>query len=45
MAIWLGFCSTRAKIGGKRLVSEKNFHEMFRPQALVPDDQFYPTAN
>ena len=44
MALWLGFLLDDGQVGGKRLVSEKNFHELFRPQALVPDDQFYPTA-
>ncbi|SFN48786.1 serine hydrolase [Dokdonella immobilis] len=44
MALWLAFLLDDGQAGGKRLVSEKNFHELFRPQALVPDEQFYPTA-
>lgn len=44
MARWLAFLLAEGHVDGKRLVSEKNFREMFRPQALVPQDEFYPTA-
>ncbi|HET9032085.1 MAG TPA: serine hydrolase domain-containing protein [Dokdonella sp.] len=39
MSRWLAFLLADGQIDGKRLLSEKNFHEMFRPQVLIPEDQ------
>lgn len=44
MARWMNFLLAGGQWDGKRLLSEANFREMFKPQALVPASQFYPTA-
>jgi CubicO group peptidase (beta-lactamase class C family) len=44
MARWLGFLLAGGEVDGNRLVSERNFQEMFRPQVLVPPSEFYPSA-
>ncbi len=44
MARWLAFLLADGQVDGKRLVSEKNFRELFAPQVLVPAEEFYPTA-
>lgn len=44
MARWLAFLLDDGQVGGKRLVSQDNFDEMFKPQAIVPPGEFYPTA-
>jgi hypothetical protein len=41
MARWLRFVLDSDRVGGNRLVSAAAFHEMFKPQAIVPVD-FYP---
>ncbi|HOX71325.1 MAG TPA: serine hydrolase [Dokdonella sp.] len=43
MARWMNFLLAGGEVDGKALVSEKNFQEMFRPQALAAGE-FYPTA-
>jgi CubicO group peptidase (beta-lactamase class C family) len=44
MARWMGFLLAGGEVDGRRLVSEQNFREMFRPQVLVPAAEFYPSA-
>lgn len=44
MGNWLQFLLAGGQYNGKRLVSEKNFREMFSPQAFVPPDDFYPST-
>jgi CubicO group peptidase (beta-lactamase class C family) len=44
MAKWIRFLLDSGKVGGRRLVSAENFAELFRPQQIVGDDEFYPTA-
>lgn len=47
MTRWLRFLLTGGRVpgpGGRRLVSENAFAELFAPQALVGADEFYPTA-
>jgi CubicO group peptidase (beta-lactamase class C family) len=43
-ARWMRFLLDSGRVGGRRLVSEASFRELFRPQAFVPAEQFYPTA-
>jgi hypothetical protein len=43
MAKWMQFVLDGGVAGGKRLLSERTFAELFRPQAIVPDTQ-YPTT-
>lgn len=43
-AKWLGFLLNDGCAGGKRLVSSANFHELLKPQVMVPANEFYPTA-
>jgi CubicO group peptidase (beta-lactamase class C family) len=42
-ARWLQFLLAEGDAGGKRLVSEAGFRELFKPQVLAPAD-FYPTT-
>lgn len=44
MARWARFLLDSARVGGKRLISAPGYAELFRPQALVPEDEFYPTT-
>lgn len=44
MGNWLQFLLAGGQYKEKRLVSEKNFHELFSPQALVPANNFYPST-
>lgn len=44
MGHWLRFLLASGEYNGKRLVSEKSFHELFSPQALVPVNDFYPST-
>jgi hypothetical protein len=43
MAKWMQFVLDGGVAGGKRLLSERTFAELFRPQAIVPETQ-YPTT-
>jgi len=43
-ARWLRFLLDSGRVRGVRLVSERNFRELFRPQAFVGPGEFYPTA-
>ena len=45
MSLWLRFLlAGGVTSSGERLLEEATVEELFRPQALVPRDQFYPTA-
>jgi CubicO group peptidase (beta-lactamase class C family) len=44
MTRWIRFLLDSGRVGGRRLVSEASFRELFRPQTIVEPDQFYPTA-
>ncbi|MDH3225410.1 MAG: beta-lactamase family protein, partial [Gemmatimonadota bacterium] len=45
MSKWLRFLLTEGETAdGVRLLTEETVEELFRPQALVPRSQFYPTA-
>ncbi len=41
---WLRFLLDSARVNGKRLLKAETFAELFKPQAMVPPSQFYPTA-
>lgn len=41
---WMRFLLDSGRVDGRRLVSEANFRELFRPQHIVPAGEFYPTA-
>lgn len=40
---WVQFLLNDGKIGDNTLISRANFDELFKPQQMVPEDQFYPT--
>ncbi len=44
MSIWMRFLLDSTRLGGKRMLSPKSLAELFAPQILVDDKQFYPTA-
>lgn len=44
MAKWMRFLLDSGKVNGTRLVSERNFAELFRAQAAGPESGFYPTS-
>jgi CubicO group peptidase (beta-lactamase class C family) len=44
MAKWMRFLLDSGRVNGTRLVSERNFHELFRPQVVGPPGGFYPTS-
>jgi CubicO group peptidase (beta-lactamase class C family) len=45
MTRWLRFLLAGGRLpDGRRLISEGAFAELFAPQALVPADEFYPSA-
>ncbi len=44
VARWMRFLLDSGRVNGTRLVSEVNFRELMRPQAIVPASEFYPTA-
>lgn len=41
---WVNCMLDSSKFAGGRLLSAKTWTEMFKPQVLVPANQFYPTA-
>lgn len=40
---WLRFLLDSGRVGGQRLISERSFGELFKPQVIVPAAQFYPS--
>jgi CubicO group peptidase (beta-lactamase class C family) len=44
MAKWMRFLLDSGRVNGTRLVSERNFHELFKPQVIGPPEGFYPTS-
>ncbi|MCB9080135.1 MAG: serine hydrolase [Lewinellaceae bacterium] len=44
MAKWMLFVLDSARVNGQRLLSPESYGEWLRPQAIIPQDQFYPTA-
>lgn len=44
MAKWTMFLLDSAKVDGQRLLQEKTWLELFKPQTIIPQNQFYPTT-
>jgi CubicO group peptidase (beta-lactamase class C family) len=44
MTKWIRFLLNEGKAAGQELVSDATFREFFRPQIVIPVEQFYPTA-
>lgn len=44
MSRWMQFLLDSGKVGGKRLLQPATYAELFKPQVMVPPDEFYPTA-
>ena len=44
MARWARFLLDSGRVNGKRLISTDAFAQLFAPQVIVPDSQFYPTT-
>jgi CubicO group peptidase (beta-lactamase class C family) len=44
IAIWMQCMIDSSKYNGGRLLSAKSWTEMFKPQVMVPPNEFYPTA-
>lgn len=42
-AKWLRFLLDSGRVGGRRLVSEASYRELFKPQVMVPASEFYPS--
>jgi CubicO group peptidase (beta-lactamase class C family) len=43
MTKWMLFIQDSAKLNGKRLIKAETFAEFFKPQAIIPPNEFYPT--
>jgi CubicO group peptidase (beta-lactamase class C family) len=41
---WMQFIQDSTKLNGKRLLKAETFAELFKPQALIPPNDFYPTT-
>ncbi|HEY2848780.1 MAG TPA: serine hydrolase [Gemmatimonadaceae bacterium] len=44
MAKWMRFLLDSGRVHGTRLVSQRNFAELFRAQVVGPEEGFYPTS-
>jgi len=40
---WVMFMLDSATVNGKKLLKAETYNELFKPQAMVTDEQFYPT--
>jgi CubicO group peptidase (beta-lactamase class C family) len=40
---WMKFLQDSARINGQRLIKAETFTELFKPQSIVPPNEFYPT--
>jgi CubicO group peptidase (beta-lactamase class C family) len=43
MTHWMQFLQDSARINGQRLIKAETFAELFKPQSIVPPNEFYPT--
>lgn len=41
---WMKFLLDSGRVNGKPLIQPATFEELFKPQVIVPLDEFYPTA-
>jgi len=44
MAKWMQFLLDSAKVGGQRVLEIETYQELFKPQLIIPKEQFYPTT-
>jgi len=44
MSRWMRFLLDSGRVGGKKLLQPATYAELFKPQVMVPADEFYPTA-
>jgi CubicO group peptidase (beta-lactamase class C family) len=44
MARWMLFMLDTARVDGQQILQPETWAELFKPQALIPKDQFYPTV-
>lgn len=44
MAKWMQFLLDTAQINGKALLEPSTHQELFKPQIIIPQEQFYPTT-
>jgi len=42
---WMRFLLDSARVNGRRLLKAETWSELFRPQAIVPEKEFYPTSS
>ncbi|MEN9569430.1 MAG: hypothetical protein RL172_661 [Bacteroidota bacterium] len=42
---WMKFLQDSAVVNGQRLISAQNFEMLFKPHAIIPANEFYPTAS
>src|SRR5215212_320900 len=43
MSKWMLFLHDSARVNGRRLLKPETLAELFKPQVMVPPDEFYPT--
>ncbi|MEP6506702.1 MAG: serine hydrolase [Gemmatimonadales bacterium] len=43
MSRWMLFLLDSGRISGKRLLHQSTYEELFKPQVMIPGDEFYPT--
>lgn len=44
MAKWMQFLLDSAKVGSQRILEIETYQELFKPQIIIPKEQFYPTT-
>jgi CubicO group peptidase (beta-lactamase class C family) len=44
MSRWMRFLLDSGRVNGKRLLEPETFAELFKPEVMVPPDEFYPSA-
>lgn len=44
MAKWMQFLLDSAKVKGQRILEIETYQELFKPQVIIPQEQFYPTT-
>lgn len=45
IAKWMQFLQDSAQVNGQRLIKAETFAEFFKPQSIVPPNEFYPTKD
>ena len=44
MSKWMNFLLDQGKVNGARVLSLETFNELFKPQIIIPKNQFYPSV-